>query len=219
MRKSEKFYTTGEIASLSHVTINAVKKWINAGKLSAFKTPGGHHRVRSEEFRAFLSKYRFHLAEDIFPQKYKILIVDDEPAVLELMKDSLASSEANSSGAYEIMTASDGYDALIKVGTFRPDILVLDINMPRLDGFEVCRRLRSGGSTKDIKILAVTAYGDEDAKKALSTGADFCMRKPLDVAAFRKRVEMLLNVKPAQSQAWGTHARGTHPKDGSGSGV
>ena len=69
--------------------------------------------MRSEEFRAFLSKYKFHLTEDIFPQKYKILIVDDEPAVLELMKDVLVSSEANIGGAYEIMTASDGYDALL----------------------------------------------------------------------------------------------------------
>ena len=203
MRNSGKFYTTGEIASLSHVTINAVKKWINAGKLIAFRTPGGHYRVRSEEFRAFLSKYKFHLTEDIFPQKHKILIVDDEPAVLELMKDVLVSSEANINGAYEIMTASDGYDALIKVGTFKPDLLVLDIRMSRIDGFEVCRRLRSDNSTKGILILAVTAYGDEDAKKVLSMGADFCMRKPLDVPAFRKRVEMLLNVNLPESRPAG----------------
>ncbi|MBI5903314.1 MAG: response regulator, partial [Deltaproteobacteria bacterium] len=93
---------------------------------------------------------------------------------------------------YEIETAADGYEALIKVGDFKPELLILDIMMPRIDGFEVCRRLKGDESTSDIKILAVTAYGKEDMEKIVKCGADDCLPKPLGLREFQKSVENLL---------------------------
>jgi excisionase family DNA binding protein len=82
MTDDHKPYTTGEIAALCHVTINAVKKWIASGKLSAFRTPGGHYRISREEFLVFLKKYKMEVKEALFPEHPKVLIVDDEPDVI-----------------------------------------------------------------------------------------------------------------------------------------
>lgn len=191
MAEKKRPYTTGEIASLCHVTINAVKKWIASGKLKAYRTPGGHYRVDSDDFETFISDYRLHIKEELFPpEKKKILIIDDEPHVVEYLKGALEASEDGSN--YNIETAGDGYEALIKVGDFNPDLLVLDIRMPRINGFEVCQRLRQDKKWSALKILAITAFGKEDMDKIVEFGADICLSKPVDLKQFRENVEKLL---------------------------
>lgn len=189
-KKDERPYTTGEIAALSHVTINAVKKWINAGKLNAFRTPGGHYRISRSDFREFIEKYRMQIKEEVFPERKRILITDDEPSIIEFVQSSLAARKGGN--YYEIETAGDGYDALIKVGSFMPDLLILDVRMPRLDGLEVCRRLRADETTRGIKILAITAFGNEEIQKTIEAGADHCLPKPLSVAEVNRWVDKLL---------------------------
>lgn len=186
--EDKKPYTTGEIAGFCHVTINAVKKWIASGKLNAFRTPGGHFRVSKEDFIAFLGKYKLDIKEGMFPERKKILIIDDEKDVVEYIKGALESMQMG----FLIETAGDGYEALIKVGDFKPELLVLDIRMPKIDGFEVCRRIKGDQSTKDIKILAVTAYGKDDIEKILQCGADNCLPKPIKLKDFQKNVQRLL---------------------------
>lgn len=181
-------YTTGEIASLCHVTINAVKKWIASDKLKAFRTPGGHYRVNREDFIDFLEKYKLDVKRSLFPEQRKIMIIDDEKDVQEFIKGALESMN----NGYLIETAGDGYEALIKVGDFKPELLILDIRMPKIDGFEVCRRIKGDPGTKDIKILAVSAYGKEDLDKILLCGADYCLPKPIRLKDFQKNVHKLL---------------------------
>ncbi len=185
---NNKPYTTGDIASFCHVTINAVKKWIAAGKIEAFRTPGGHYRVNRDEFISFLDKYKLDIKDEIFPKKTKILIVDDEPVVIEFIRGALETMQHD----FIIETAADGYDALIKVGDFKPCLLILDIRMPKIDGFEVCRRLKDDESTKGIKILAVSAYGRDDLDKMIGCGADSCLPKPLSLRDFQKNILKLL---------------------------
>lgn len=187
--KDKKPYTTGEVADLSHVTINAVKKWINAGKLKAFRTPGGHYRINRDDFKDFVSEFRLQIKDEIFPERKKILITDDVPEVLEFLKGALESREGHS---YEVDTATDGYEALIKVGSFNPDLLILDIRMPRIDGLEVCRRLRAEPATHDIKILAITAYAREEKDNIIRAGADYCLPKPLGLVQLHEWVDKLL---------------------------
>jgi excisionase family DNA binding protein len=188
MEEEKKPYTTGEIAGLCHVTINAVKKWIAAGKLSAYRTPGGHYRVKREDFMAFIEQYKMHIKDEIAPDRKRVLVVDDEPGVVEFVKDALAAMDKG----YLIETAGDGYEALIKVGDFKPDLLVLDIRMPKIDGFEVCRRIKGDAATSDVKIFAVSAYGKEDLDKIKACGADCSMPKPIGLKEFQKNVERLL---------------------------
>ncbi len=188
MNEDRKPYTTGEVAAFCHVTINAVKKWIAAGKLVAFRTPGGHFRVNREDFLTFLDKYKLEIKEEFFPVRKKILIIDDEPGVREFVKGALEAMN----GGYQIETAGDGYEALIKVGDFKPELLVLDIRMPKIDGFEVCRRIKQDAHTSQIKILAVTAYGSDDIERIIQCGADFCLPKPIKLKDFQKNVQRLL---------------------------
>lgn len=188
MTEDNKPYTTGEIAGFCHVTINAVKKWIASGKLGAFRTPGGHFRVNRDDFKEFIGKYKLEIKDSLFPEKKRVLIIDDERTVVEFVKGALESLDKG----YQIETASDGYDALIKVGDFKPQLLVLDIRMPKIDGFEVCRRIKGDESTSGIKILAVTAYGKDDIDKILQCGADFCLPKPIRLKEFQKHIQRLL---------------------------
>lgn len=188
MTDNNKPYTTGEIAGFCHVTINAVKKWIASGKLTAFRTPGGHYRVTREDFIAFLDRYKLDIKEEVFPNRKKILIIDDESSVVEYVKGALESMARG----YLIETAEDGYEALIKVGDFKPELLVLDIRMPNINGFEVCRRIKGDETTKQIKILAVTAYGKDDIEKIIQCGADYCLPKPIKLKDFQKHVLKLI---------------------------
>lgn len=188
MTDERKPYTTGEIAAFCHVTINAVKKWIASGKLTAFRTPGGHFRVNREDFLLFIEKYKLEIKDEMFPDRKKVLIIDDEEDVITYIKGAL---EALNMG-YIVETAGDGYEALIKVGDFKPELLVLDIRMPKIDGFEVCRRIKGDKSTRDIKILAVTAYGKDDIDRILQCGADYCLPKPIRLKEFQKNVQRLL---------------------------
>ncbi len=199
MGREGKPYTTGEVAALCHVTINAVKKWIASGKISAFRTPGGHYRINEEDFKTFLEEYRMEIKEEVFPDTSKVLIVDDEPQIREFLKgaletESIAFKEDGTGKKikFEVETAGDGYEGLIKVGDFKPDLLILDIRMPRIDGFELCRRLRSDEKTRDIKILAITAFGKEDRDKIIECGADNCLPKPIVLDEFRKNIARLL---------------------------
>ncbi len=188
MPETERPYTTGEIAEFCDVTINAVKKWIAAGKLPAFRTPGGHYRIERRDFRAFVEKYKLHVKDRLPKDEKKILIVDDEAHVLEFIKGALEASDEG----YEIETARDGFEALIKIGSFHPGLLILDIMMPRLDGFEVCRRIKAESATKDIRILAVTAYGPDEMEKIKKCGADLCLAKPLSLKDLLLGVNRLL---------------------------
>jgi excisionase family DNA binding protein len=176
------------VADFCDVTINAVKKWIAAGKLYAFRTPGGHYRVNRDDFVSFVDKYKLDIKEKIFPAKKRVLIVDDEPDVVEFIKGAIETMDYNCL----VETAADGYEALIKVGDFKPELLVLDIRMPKIDGHEVCKRIKSDSSTKEIKILAVTAYGKEDAEKIVQCGADTCLSKPLKLKEFQKNIQRFL---------------------------
>ena len=188
INKNERPFTTGEVATTCHVTINAVKKWIASGKLKAFRTPGGHFRVDKNDFQDFVNKYKFNDNIEVFSNNKKVLIVDDEPQVLEFLKATLEASPID----YDIDTAIDGYDALIKVGDFSPDLLIIDIRMPRLDGVEVCKRLKSNEKTKGMKILAVTAFGSDEMNRIIKAGADKCLPKPLKTSEVQKNVERLL---------------------------
>lgn len=176
----------GQAARHCQVSIPTVKRWIREGRLRAFKTPGRHTRIELEEFQRFLQQYGMPAYPGREPEP-RVLIVDDEPDIVELLVDVLARDPRG----VKTETATDGYEALIKVGAFTPAVLILDVVMPRLDGVEVCRRLKGSPETRHIKILGITGY-PETIPRLLEAGADACLAKPLDVQELRRQLDRLL---------------------------
>jgi adenylate cyclase len=120
----------------------------------------------------------------------RIVVADDSPASLDILKTRLASQ------GYDVVTATDGQEALDAVLSHRPDLILLDVMMPRLDGFEVCRRLRADLTLPFIPIILVTAKDDtRDIVAGLDSGADEYLTKPVDHAALTARVRSILRTK------------------------
>ena len=120
----------------------------------------------------------------------RILVVDDNPANVDILRVRL------SAHGYEIVTAADGEEALVAVREYQPDLILLDVMMPKLDGIEVCRRLRGDPSQPFIPIVLVTAKSDsKDIVAALEAGGDEYLTKPVDHTALVARVKSMLRIK------------------------
>jgi excisionase family DNA binding protein len=172
MSNGVRYLTTGQVAKACQVSLMAVKKWIRQGKLKAFQTPGGHFRIAEDEFQRFQATHRFPVQREGPP---RILVVDDNPEIVEMLLGLLETTRPTP----KLEGASNGYEGLLKVGTFRPHLLVLDLRMPDLDGYEVCRRIKGDPATQATKVLAITAYAEESAREAaLKSGADAFLAKP-----------------------------------------
>ncbi len=125
-----------------------------------------------------------------FERTPKILIVDDVQLNLELQKTYLASS------GYDVVVAMDGEEALAKVETEKPDLVLLDVMMPKLNGFEVCQILKNNPKTQFIPIILVTALQDvEDRVRGIESGADDFISKPFNKMELMARVKSLLRIK------------------------
>ena len=120
----------------------------------------------------------------------RILIVDDEPNIV-LALELLMKREG-----YEIRTVGDGERAVEAAETFRPDLILLDVMMPRMDGFEVCQRIRADASLKGISIVMLTAKGREvEREKGLALGADLYITKPFSTREVVRKVKEMLASK------------------------
>jgi two-component system OmpR family response regulator len=182
--------TTGQVAGSCQVTIPTVKRWIREGHLTAFQTAGGHFRVTEDEFRRFQAVHRMPVdrAGAEIEALPKILVVDDDAALLDTLWEALTWD-----GRYKVELAQDGYEGLIKVGSFAPNLLVLDIRMPGLNGFQVCRRVKADPATRDTRILAMTGHGGQHTREQiLEAGADGFLEKPIRLDTLQAEVARLV---------------------------
>ncbi|CAG0943918.1 Response regulator MprA [Anaerolineae bacterium] len=185
--------STGDIARHCQVTPATVVNWIKAGKLKVYSTPGGQYRMEQKAFVDFLNENKFPIPEELAPaNERRILVIDDDEQLLELATEALAEYLPNAT----IETSSDGYDGLLKIGSFAPHAIVLDLMMPRVDGAEVCRRLRGNQDTKNIFIIAVSglAADNELVRKVKRIGVDDFFTKPLKYEEVAKSLKKLLKV-------------------------
>jgi len=182
--------STGEVARYCGVSSGAVWKWVKKGRLRAYRAPGGQYLIERGAFKAFLRENDMPVDPTFFARSVKrVLIIDDEPTVVEVVVRAVQQLGEG----IEIATASDGFEAGLQIATFRPDLLVLDLMMPQIDGFEVCRVVRRNAATAHIKILIITAYGiHENIEKALQSGADDFMHKPLNIPSLVAKVNSML---------------------------
>ena len=128
-------------------------------------------------------------------QPHRILVADDNVANRELLEAYLAEVEC------ELETSVDGQDTLDKVESFRPDLVLLDVMMPKLSGFEVCKQIKANTETRRVMVLMVTALGElGDVERAVAAGTDDFMSKPVQKVELLKRVENMLRLKGVEDE-------------------
>lgn len=172
-------FTTFETAKLCHVAPLSIINWVNAGRLPAFRTPGGHRRIRREDLIRFMRDGGIPLPDELREGsgKAKVLVVDDEASIREMLAEHLTTRP----NAYEVLTAADGFEAGRLVATFKPDVVLLDLRMPGLDGFQICRTIKADPDTSNTVVIAMTGfYSPETEARILECGAVRCLAKPID---------------------------------------
>src|SRR4030043_1750631 len=185
--------TVSQAGKYCNVSSKTIINWIDAGHLKAYKTVGGHRRIKKEDLAQFLKEKGMPLPEEAkAEEKKKILVVDDDKIIVETIVQALEEDEFG----YEMISASDGFEAGLQVNHFKPDLLILDIMMPDIDGYEVCQKIKCHPLTKDTKIIVLSAYLNEDAfQKMKEYGADACFSKPLPLEQLKYEVAKLLGYK------------------------
>jgi excisionase family DNA binding protein len=186
-KNAKSIYTTHEVSHLLHVNPRSVINWIEQSLLPSYRTPGGHRRIRRDDLLAFLRKHQIPTPESLVEGKFSVLIVDDEQEIVDIMRVFLQRQ-----GGYQIATASDGITALIEVGRTKPDLMILDIMIPGVDGIEVCRRIKADSNNKTV-IIAVSGNSEHE-NRILHSGADAFMSKPIDLEKLHTEAKRLLRV-------------------------
>lgn len=181
--------TTAQIAKYCHVSNRAVLKWIADGKLRSYRTPGMHARVRPEDFINFLKAYQFPIPAEYkdFVTKQRILIVDDDRDIVGMLKRILMMQKE-----YEVDVAFDGFSAGKKFAEFNPDVIVLDIRMPLMDGYAVLKMIRDEHHNKHIKIISISGGDESDLNRARELGADDVLAKPFDYQVLLTKIKQLI---------------------------
>lgn len=205
--RDKSVFTTFEAAKLCHVSPLSIINWVNAGRLPAFRTPGGHRRIRKEDLVRFMRDTGIPLPDELKSGsgRDKVLVVDDDASIREVMSEHLAGRE----NPYEVMTASDGFEAGRLVATFRPDVVLLDLRMPGMDGFQVCRTIKADPDTSSTVVVAMTGYHTPETEaKILECGAARCFSKPVEPSALAEYIDSVFQQGTTGGKPWRKRARG-----------
>lgn len=176
-----------------NVSSKTIINWVEAGHIKAYKTVGGHRRIKTTDLESFMRNQGIPIpkGKDEGGRK-KILVVDDDMIIVESIVQALEEDEFD----YEVLSASDGFEAGLQVNHFHPDLLILDIMMPDIKGYEVCKKIKTNEMTRNTKIIVLSAYlDDEKFAQMKENGADVCFSKPLPLPQLKEEVAKLLGLK------------------------
>jgi excisionase family DNA binding protein len=185
--------TVSQASKYCRVSPKTIINWIDAGHMQAYKTVGGHRRIKKEDLDEFMRRRGMPIPEETKQeQRKKILVVDDDQIIVETIVQAFEEDEYG----YEMISASDGFEAGLQISHFKPDLVILDIMMPDINGYEVCQKIKCNPITKDTKVVVLSAYLDENAFKQMNEyGADACFSKPLPLEQLKAEVAGLLGLK------------------------
>jgi excisionase family DNA binding protein len=170
-------FTTGEAAKICKVSQQTIIRCFDNGQLKGFRVPGSKFRRIPRE-----ALYKF-MRDNSIPTdalesgKRKVLLVDDEVEIIEMLAKALEED-----GRFEYRVAANGFDAGMMVKEYRPDLIILDVMLPDINGKEVCVRVRQDTSLEEVRIICISGMVEEEKIAELKlAGADEFVRKPFDV--------------------------------------
>jgi excisionase family DNA binding protein len=184
-------FTTGEAAKICKVSQQTIIRCFDSGQLKGFRVPGSRFRRIPRE-----ALYRF-MKENGIPTdalesgRRTILVVDDDPAVVDLITDVLSGDSR-----FETKVVNNGFGAGMLAKEIHPDLIVLDVMLPDINGKAVCELIRSDPTMSDIKIICISGMIEEDKIQELrDAGADDFLHKPLDIDELVRRICRLLDIE------------------------
>lgn len=184
----KKVFTTGEAAELCKVSQQTIIRCFDSGRLNGFRVPGSRfRRIPREELIRFMRENDIP-TDALGTATRTILVVDDDPEILEVFNHALSHE-----GRYDIITASNGYEAGILTEQHKPALIILDYMLPDINGDVVCKRLRSTPELSTTKVLFISGVISEDELERLTqAGADSFLKKPFDMNQLITRIDELI---------------------------
>jgi len=186
-------FTTGEAAKICKVSQQTIIRCFDNGSLKGFRVPGSKfRRIPREQLFAFMRDNGIP-TDALESGKRKVLIVDDDEELVELLSDVF-----DKEGRFDVRMANNGFDAGMLVREFRPDLVVLDVMLPDINGKEVCQRIRSDDTLESVKIICISGMVEQDKIAELKeAGANDFMHKPFNVDRLLDRACDLLEIERA----------------------
>jgi two-component system, OmpR family, response regulator len=201
MAKKEKkvrIFSALEVADICGVVNQTAINWIKNGFLKAFTTPGGQYRVYADDLLDFLTSRGMRIPADLAeqgdngPEWERILIVDDDQNINNLLKRFLAKKLPE----YTILQAFDGYEAGRMMSEWKPGVILMDINLPGIDGHKLCMKIKEDAALGNPVVIAITGLTEGDLEQTILTeGADAFFRKPLDFDMVRAKIVELAEAR------------------------
>ncbi|MCP4810489.1 MAG: response regulator [Proteobacteria bacterium] len=192
------YYTTYQVSKILGVSLPTVVNWVNSNKMRAHRTPGGHRRIARNDLIGFAREFNYPLSDEFLAEstgRRRVLIVDDERDFSDMVREYLTIK-----GQFDVEVADSGFAAGYTVARFKPDIILMDIMMPDMDGFEVIRMLRAGRDTRHIPIVACTAYRDVEVERRVQEESfNGFIQKPLKLDELLVLVHETVNNLQARS--------------------
>jgi excisionase family DNA binding protein len=184
-------FTTGEAAKICKVSQQTIIRCFDSGQLKGFRVPGSRfRRIPRNELYQFMRENGIP-TDALESGKRKILVVDDDLELVELITDVL-----DKDGRFEVRSVNNGFDAGMMVKEYHPDLLVLDVMLPDINGKEVCQRVRNDPTMDDVKIVCISGMVEQDKIEDLrASGADDFLQKPFEVDQLVDRICQLLEVE------------------------
>jgi len=187
-------YTTGEAAKICKVSQQTIIRCFDSGQLKGFRVPGSRFRRIPRDVLYKFMKENGIPTDALESGKRKALIVDDDRELTELMRDVLEND-----GRFEVRTVNNGFDAGMMVKEYRPDVIVLDVMLPDINGKEVCQRVRSDSTLDGTKIICISGMVEADRIEDLkAAGANEFLQKPFEVETLLNRICGLLEMESAE---------------------
>src|SRR5262245_34637440 len=193
MSNMKTVYTTGEAARICKVSQQTIIRCFDSGQLKGFRVPGSKFRRIPRDVLYKFMKENGIPTDALESGKRKALVVDDDEELVELIRDALESD-----GRFEVRIANNGFDAGMMVKEYHPDVIVLDVMLPDINGKEACQRVRSDSALDDVKIICISGMVEADKIAELKqAGANEFLQKPFDVQSLVEKMCALMDVEAA----------------------
>ena len=188
----KEYLTTGQAAKICKCSQQTIIRCFDDGKLKGYRVPGSRfRRIPKENLFAFIREFGLPTDALETSSKRKVLVVDDDPDLVELIVSVLEADRR-----FETRVATNGFEAGMMVKEYRPDIIILDVMLPGINGKEVCIRVRNDASLENVKIICISGMVERNKIKELKeVGADDFLQKPFETDVLLSRICRLLGVE------------------------